>query len=806
MSVIGSNILAGASGQGGAYNLTNSLRFRSSASAYLSRTPSSSGNSQTWTWSGWVKLGTLGTDRTLFSAGTNTSNRTFLYIRSDNRMQLYTVTSGSVVASVAWSPNVYRDPSAWYHFVIVCDTTNATTASRLRFYANGVQVTGVGGGGEGDFPAQNANTFINTTIAHGIGRSEVIYTGSPGDYFDGYIAELNFIDGQALTPSSFGETSTTTGVWIPKKYTGTYGTNGFYLPFTNTASTSTLGNDFSGNSNTWTVNNISLTAGTTYDSMTDVPTLAELSGNGNSNYAVFNPLQIITTGQVTVTNGNLTASNTSGGDSNIRGTIFASTGKWYAELTITTAGSNYPTVGIIEATEQNLTYLGATAKSYCYTGGGSKGNNNSFTSYGASYTTGDVIGVAYDATNATLTFYKNGTSQGTAFTGVTAGSYTFACSTLTGTININCGQRPFAYTPPTGFNRLNTFNLPTPTIGATASTQANDYFDVVTYTGTGADQNITTLNFQPSFTWIKNRASAYDHYLYDAVRGGYKIISSNTTGAEATQTNGLSAFLSNGFSLVGNRLNVNENGVSHVAWNWKANGSGSTNTDGSITSTVSANTSAGFSIVTWTNNNTANQSIGHGLGVTPSMIITKDRDNGTYNWATWFTGFSKDEYLLLNTTGAKASYNTLWYQTPTSSVFYIGSTGTGVNAGTDKMVAYCFAPVAGYSAMGSYTGNGSSDGVFVFTGFRPRFVMYKRTDSTGGWIMYDTARDTSNVVDLIIEAQSSGAEGTGSPFADIDFVSNGFKTRGTSSAINASGGTYIYMAFCESPFKFSNAR
>jgi len=157
--------------------------------------------------------------------------------------------------------------------------------------------------------------------------------------------------------------------------------------------------------------------------------------------------------------------------------------------------------------------------------------------------------------------------------------------------------------------------------------------------------------------------------------------------------------------------------------------------------------------------------------------------------------------LLIN-----PSYNTLWYQTPTSSVFYIGSTGTGVNAGTDKMVAYCFAPVAGYSAMGSYTGNGSSDGVFVFTGFRPRFVMYKRTDSTGGWIMYDTARDTSNVVDLIIEAQSSGAEGTGSPFADIDFVSNGFKTRGTSSAINASGGTYIYMAFCESPFKFSNAR
>jgi hypothetical protein len=814
MSVIGSNILAGASGQGG-YFLTNSLRFRSSASAYLNRTPASAGNRRTWTWSGWVKRSVLSSDANdpLFQANYSGTPWFILGFTNDNKLQV-AQTAG---VSPSWETTaVFRDPSAWYHIVLAVDTTSATSTmngsstDRFRLYVNGTQYVISGG----SVPSQNADLQVNNTVSHTIG-------GYPSvEFMDGYLAEVNFIDGQALTPSSFGETSATTGVWIPKKYTGTYGTNGFYLKFTDTTSTSTLGTDFSGNSNTWTVNNISLTSGSTYDSMNDVPTLTSATV---ANYAVLNPLD---TGGTAPSAGNLQLT-AGAAERGVRSTFaIPTTGLYYAEALVGTNQSGATDIAfgfVARTTNLTATPLGASNVWAIYSSATAQITRNGSTTNagaGTALVSGDVLQLAIDLANNKGWVGKNNTwfngTTGTDGNPSTGANPTFTFSSppelfvlghcYSSTIDVNFGQRPFSYTPPTGFVRLNTFNLPTPTIGATASTQANDYFDVSLYTGSGSTQTITnSSSMQPDFVWIKSRSGVYDHNIFDSVRGVYKQLVTNATYAENNYTTSLTAFNSNGFSL-GSDIGTNNNGSTFVAWQWKANGAGSTNTQGSITSTVSANTTAGFSIVTWTNNNTANQSVGHGLGVTPSMIITKDRDNGTYNWATWFTGFNKDEYLLLNTTGAKASYNTLWYQTPTSSVFYIGSTGTGVNAGTDKMVAYCFAPVAGYSAMGSYTGNGSSDGVFVFTGFRPRFVMYKRTDSTGGWIMYDTARDTSNVVDLIIEAQSSGAEGTGSPFADIDFVSNGFKTRGTSSAINASGGTYIYMAFCESPFKFSNAR
>jgi len=777
MSVIGSNILAGASGQGG-YFLTNSLRFRSSASAYLNRTPASAGNRRTWTWSGWVKRSVLSSDANdpLFQANYSGTPWFILGFTNDNKLQV-AQTAG---VSPSWETTaVFRDPSAWYHIVLAVDTTSATSTmngsstDRFRLYVNGTQYVISGG----SVPSQNADLQVNNTVSHTIG-------GYPSvEFMDGYLAEVNFIDGQALTPSSFGETSATTGVWIPKKYTGTYGTNGFYLKFTDTTSTSTLGTDFSGNSNTWTVNNISLTSGSTYDSMNDVPTLTSATV---ANYAVLNPLD---TGGTAPSAGNLQLT-AGAAERGVRSTFaIPTTGLYYAEALVGTNQSGATDIAfgfVARTTNLTATPLGASNVWAIYSSATAQITRNGSTTNagaGTALVSGDVLQLAIDLANNKGWVGKNNTwfngTTGTDGNPSTGANPTFTFSSppelfvlghcYSSTIDVNFGQRPFSYTPPTGFVRLNTFNLPTPTIGATASTQANDYFDVSLYTGSGSTQTITnSSSMQPDFVWIKSRSGVYDHNIFDSVRGVYKQLVTNATYAENNYTTSLTAFNSNGFSL-GSDIGTNNNGSTFVAWQWKANGAGSTNTQGSITSTVSANTTAGFSIVTWTNNNTANQSVGHGLGVTPSMIITKDRDNGTYNWATWFTGFNKDEYLLLNTTGAKASYNTLWYQTPTSSVFYIGSTGTGVNAGTDKMVAYC-------------------------------------TDSTGGWIMYDTARDTSNVVDLIIEAQSSGAEGTGSPFADIDFVSNGFKTRGTSSAINASGGTYIYMAFCESPFKFSNAR
>ena len=296
--------------------------------------------------------------------------------------------------------------------------------------------------------------------------------------------------------------------------------------------------------------------------------------------------------------------------------------------------------------------------------------------------------------------------------------------------------------------------------------------------------------------WIKERNGAADHGLYDAVRGVQKQLESNTTDAETTETTGLTAFNTDGFT-VGALAQLNTNTDTYVAWNWKANGAGSTNTAGSITSTVSANTTSGFSIVTWTGNS-ANATIGHGLGVAPSMVIIKYRGT-TDNWYVYHTSTGAGQYLVLNGTGAAAASTNIWQNTaPTSSVFSIGFTNN-----QSTIVAYCFAEVPGYSRFGSYTGNGSSDGPFVFTNMRPAYVMIKRTDTTGNWIVWDTTRNTFNVMGEELYPNLSNA---GSTTTDLDVLSNGFKLRNTTADFNASGGTYIYAAFAEAPFKYALAR
>jgi hypothetical protein len=808
MSVIGSNILAGASGQGG-YFLTNSLRFRSSASGYLNRTPASASNRQTWTYSAWFKRGTLGQDIYLLTgeSGSNNDEYTYVTIKTDEKVRL-------VIGQVGSNPHltdsaaVFRDPSAWYHIVSTFDSTQATAANRWRLYVNGVEQTM-----SGTVMSQNYNSgWINNNNRHGImGRLNYATNTS-----DGYLTEVNFIDGQALTPSSFGETSTSTGVWIPKKYTGTYGTNGFYLKFTDTTSTSTLGTDFSGNSNTWTVNNISLTAGSTYDSMTDVPTLTSATA---ANYCVLNPL---TSGSFnTISNANLkVVGNTSTNNGNTRSTIYFTTGKWYIEMTAGAIyGSAYPSSGIIPASNAGVpdngggNQVGVRANSVAYEPNGNKRVANSTSSYGNSYTTGDVIGIAIDADNGAIYFSKNGTFQnsgvptsggsktGSAFNW-TGGSieYVFATAQYDGSdASFNFGQQPFAYTPPTGFVALNTFNLPTPTIGATASTTANKYFDAVTRNGFGSSGgSVTSLNFQPDFWWEKARSTASNHTLIDSIRGVTKELYSNLTNAESTGSNFLTSFNSNGFTMGSNDWGTS---TTLVDWVWKAGGSGGvTNTAGSITSTVSANTSAGFSIATFTGNGTGGATVGHGLGVTPSMVIVKKR-SGVADWAVQHISLGANASLRLN--GSDATANEPWWNstTPSSTVFTLGSSNT-INQSGETFVAYCFAPVAGYSAMGSYTGNGSDDGTFVFTGFRPRFLMVKRTDTTSDWVVIDSARNTYNAAGTFLYPNLSNAEDV---TTRIDFVSNGFKWR-TTAGCNNSGSTWIYMAVAENPFKYAVAR
>jgi hypothetical protein len=346
--------------------------------------------------------------------------------------------------------------------------------------------------------------------------------------------------------------------------------------------------------------------------------------------------------------------------------------------------------------------------------------------------------------------------------------------------------------------------LPTPTIGATTATQAGKFFNPVLYTGNGTTQTISGVGFQPDLVWCKSRSNAYWHSWIDAVRGRGFASFSNTTNTEFTSPVGkeLTAFTSDGFSLgPDDGFSINSSGSTFVSWNWKANGSGSSNTAGSITSTASANTTSGFSIATYTGNGSA-ATIGHGLGVAPSMYIVKNRTGTADEWVIYHANLTSAAYYLTFTSNAETSNNVVFNSTaPTSTVF---SVGTSRSVNTTTYVAYCFAEVAGFSKFGSYTGNGSADGPFVFTGFRPAYVMVKVTTNANVWLILDAVRNTSNVVTLNLNADQSAAENTYSGWCD--FTSNGFKVRGTDTAINATSGTYIYMAFAQNPFKYSLAR
>ena len=771
----------------GGYTIARSVRFRSSASAYLSKTPAAAGNTTTFTYSFWAKRGSLSSNQYLFWGGNN-CNFGFGVVGTD---ELGGNLRGTGATNYFWSTvGVFRDPSAWYHVVWAVDTTQATDTNRLKLYVNGIQQTL-----SASYCPQN--TAQLSTAQRNIGSESGRY------YYDGYLAEVNFIDGQQLTPSSFGATDSITGVWQPAKYTGTYGTNGFYLKFADNSTAAALGTDSSGNSNTWTVNNISVTAGVTYDSMTDVPTLTSATA---ANYPTWNPLTA--GGLVTFSEANLKALSTSASAPyNIESTIKTSTtGKWYAEVTVA-AGANSPAVGIgnnPSTSNSNTDQFAAYRVNATYV---TSGMGASSTGTPATYTTNDIIGIAYDVAAGTLVFYKNGVAQAGGFTGITVGSYSFIVRKDSASGDggyLNCGQRPFSYTPPTGFVALNTYNLSTPTIANGAV-----YMAATLYTGTGSAQSlVNTVNgtsFQPDWVWVKAR-QALSNSLYDVVRGVRNTLSSNSTTAEVAEAAGVSltAFNSNGFSVGTDNAgigSVNGTGNTYVAWQWKANGTGVSNTSGSITSTVSAGATQGFSVVTYTGTG-ANATVGHGLGVAPVMVIVKCRSNAA-NWTVGSSYLTSWAYFLqLSSTIAQTLTTAEFNSTaPTSSVFSVG-TDTDTNGSARTYVAYVFAPVAGYSAFGSYTGNGSTDGPFVFLGFRPRWVMIKRTDSTSDWYMWDTSRNTYNVVTATLLANTSGAETSAT---SIDDLSNGFKCR-SATVVNVSTGTYIYAAFAENPFKYSLAR
>jgi hypothetical protein len=348
--------------------------------------------------------------------------------------------------------------------------------------------------------------------------------------------------------------------------------------------------------------------------------------------------------------------------------------------------------------------------------------------------------------------------------------------------------------------------MPTPTIP-----DGKLFFNATLWTGDGVgSQSISNgapgQSFQPDLVWMKGRnLSAQNNVLVDSVRGTNQTLVSNLTDAQAALSS-IAGFNSNGFLTSGtanNGYSGSVSGLNYVGWQWKAGGAAVTNTAGTISSQVSANTTSGFSVVTYTGNGSGTASVGHGLGVSPSMVIVKNRTSGSTFWPTYH-GSIPSLYLVLNGTDAGASGQ--WISVSSSLVSF-STLSSWTNSNGSNYVAYCWAPVAGYSAFGSYTGNGSADGPFVYLGFRPRYIMWKRSDSTGDWIIFDTARDTFNYADKQLVANTSGAEAvTGGGFVRMDFLSNGFKIRSTDSYINASGGTYIYACFAENPFKYANAR
>jgi hypothetical protein len=556
------------------------------------------------------------------------------------------------------------------------------------------------------------------------------------------------------------------------------------------------------------------------DVLFDVPTNGDSSddsgagGEVSGNYCTWNPLDS-QLNFASLANGNLEHTGSSSGSyfSFSAGTIgfdsSTSTG-FYFEVTQLTYGDSssiglhdtaYPVAGLDYGS-----WIGSSGNpnGISYVTSGTVYNFGSTISSQGTYTSnGDVIGVAVKDNK--IWFSKNGTYiSGNPSTGTSPTATLSSAKVLTPIINgftsgvyaLNAGQRAFNTAAPTGYKALCTTNLPTPTIA-----DGSDYFDTTLYTGNGSTQTISGLEFSPDFVWIKSRGglAGGSHQLYDQVRGATKRLRTNGTDAEVTQSTGLTAFTSDGFT-VGNNSSSNYNNDPYVVWAWDAGTSNASNTDGSITSSVRANIASGFSIVTWTGTSAA-ATIGHGLGASLGMYIIKNRDDST-NWAFYHKSVGATKKLLLNTTDGASTSSFFNSTEPTSSVFSVGGSGTVNNSG-NEMIALCWAPVEGYSAFGSYTGNGSTDGPFISTNFRPAWLLIKRSNGTAKWYLVDSTRDPDNTVNLYLQPSSSSeeidtsSEGTKNY---IDFLSNGFKLRGTEISTNASQ-EYVYIAFAENPFQ-----
>ena len=804
---------------------TQSLRFDRGSNTYLTRTPSSASNRKTFTFSCWIKRANFASSvQTLIIARPTSTPSTSIQILDTNNIRI----QDTGISMDLRSSRVFRDVSSWYHIVVAVDTTQSTSSNRAKLYINGSQETSFS---TETYPTQDGDTLFNNTNQHEIG--DMLYSGTTN--FDGYMAEVNFVDGTQLTPTSFGETKN--GVWIPKKYTGSYGTNGFRLQFdqtgTGSASSSTIGADTSGNNNHFTSSGI-------------VASDCNMPDSPENNFATLNPLYA--TENAVFSEGNLRLDYNSGTFNSSGSTIATGSMKFYTEVLLinSTVNPAESSIGISNAdkfswnTDNAHSATGNNGVRY-QTQNGNIENGYGTNGTGATLTSGDILGIACDPINGTLAYYKNGSLQDTVNidTGLFYAITMSDASRFTNDVDfvVNFGQDSsfsgnktaqgntdangigdFYYSVPSDFLALCTANLPEPTISPNSATQADDHFNTVIWTGNGTNpRTISGVGFQPDWVWHKPRNLAYNHLMWDSSRGvgsnSLLTLFPNLTNAESDslQSQGnATSFDSDGFIVNAGSSgdnHVNDASYNYVAWNWKANGgTTSSNTDGSITSTVQANTTAGFSIVTFTGTG-SNATVGHGLSVAPTMIIFKNRDN-SYSWSTYVKEIDASYRLTLEQTSGRVSSSTSFNSTdPTSSVFSVG-TNVSTNKSGDKIIAYCFHSVDGYSKIGgSYVGNYNNDGPFVYTGFTPKFLLIKDIDQTYDWQIFDTTRSTINGGTMnYLEPNTSDAENVQTSGYKIDILSNAFKIRTNWTRLNNTNNRFIYMAFAEAPFKYANAR
>ena len=832
---------------------TQSLRFDYDSAPTLYKTPSAS-SLTTWTWSAWFKLAhTTNTQYNLFSADSSSTNYQILALNPNTHGALSWVNrpAGGQNQQLI-TTQLFRDLAAWYHLVVVWDTTNGTSGDRSRMYLNGSRITSFATNTQ---PNQNTESIVNTNIRHNVGSAYAVH-GNNVNGFNGYLAEVNFVDGLALDSSYFGETKN--GVWIAKTpVVSNYGQNGYRLQFKNTAvssaSSSTIGADTSGKGNHYTSGGI-----TASDcAMPDSP---------ENNFASMTP-ETFTLATKSLAEAGLKLGST---DHQVvtANRAFPASGKWYWEVNFVKGhgGSDHIVqyIGVMSSdifhAEQDISSFGGGnfVGSYIRNLAGVSwiaGNDIYYKNFTATSTANGanesggfseangtgILGLALDVDAGTIKYYWNNSLVRTDST-LTANIEYFAHTNLTnsggniwqlayfnfgqdssfagtktaaGNTDAN-GNGDFFYAVPSGHLALCTVNFSEPTIGPNSGTdeQSDDYFNSILYTGNGGTGHaISGVGFQPDWTWIKGRSDADSHYLVDSSRGYTERLFAPLTDAATVESNTVTQVDSDGFTL-GSDTGVNRNSSTYVAWNWKANGGTKTTNDasatsvGSIDSDIQANTTAGFSIVQYeTNSGTSGsaQTVAHGLSAAPTFMILKSRDQAGTGWMVYYG--DNTDYVLLNSDGATVDGASTWNDTsPTSTVFSIGTNGGDTNnTNGGSMIAYIFHDVEGYSKFGSYVGNGNADGTFIHLGFRPAWIMVKLTSGSGeNWHMFDNKRATFNVMKARLIADGSSAENSNDSI--LDFTSNGFKFRENNAGWNGSGNTYIYMAFAEAPFKYANAR